>query len=163
MRQMGLLLVIFGCLPSGMPDQAGATAYECQGRAGSSIFTDDPTGLPGCRLLSTISTPASPEEAATPGPISPDSEKSPAEDPPVVGLDLPAETADSEAVPEPADPGADPPLKRDPEYGPPGTVVAPSAQTCARGVNRLNPFGGGPCDPAGASAPIRAPLEGASR
>jgi hypothetical protein len=158
MRQVALLLVV-GLVGVRMPGQAGATAYECQGHGGSSVFTDNPTGLPGCQLLSTAPAPASPDDPTFFPPTPSGGSTDVAEDPPVLGLDLPAEAAGAGDLPDRTSLRPDRAAGHDPENAPPGTVVAPSAQTCARGMNRLNPFGGGPCDPAASYAPMRAPSE----
>jgi hypothetical protein len=150
--RMSVTLAGLGLFMLFAPGLAGARAYECRDQDGTRVFTDDPTGWQGCTALKLNAQPGPPPE------------QSPKE------MDIregalstrPRVPALSSVPPPPADgvgPKADAPFAPDPEYGPTSKILTPSSDTCAQGINRLNPFGAGPCGPSTSPAPTAVPYE----
>ena len=154
MRQIGILPLAIGLLAAWTPDQVGASAYECHGPTGASVFTDDPTGFQDCHALTVERSQLPPADSAPAGGTSDSREAQP-----LGGLGLANESFPLEPSPDEPEPRPEQPASHDPEYSPAPRIVAPSGQTCARGMNRLNPFGGGPCASSGSPAPIPVPRE----
>ena len=135
------------------PPSVNAKVYECQDQAGDRVYTDDPRAFVNCHALAIDSAPPTPQPAR------------PSEQPPPPSKEALGKTPDqSPAVVQPAPPDSavsrpDPALTPDPEYAPLPRVVQPQTQTCAKDINRLNPFGSAPCQPSPGSAPMSVPYE----
>ena len=155
MRQIGLILLAIGLLAARAPDQVGAAAYECHDPTGAEVFTDDPTGFEDCHALAMERSQLPP---ADPAPAGETSDSREAQSLGSVGVP-PSESLPPDPSPDQPTPQPEQPAGRDPEYAPAPRVVAPSGQTCAKGMNRLNPFGGGPCASSASPAPIPVPRE----
>jgi len=149
-RNLNSFLLAF-CLSQCLPPSVTAKVYECQDGAGDPVYTDDPQSFVNCRVLA-IESEQAPRKPARPSePSAPKEEpgKAPEQSPPVI------QTVPSDPALSRQDSGSPP----DPEYAPLPRVVQPQTQTCAKGINRLNPFGSAPCQPGPGSAPLSVPYE----
>ena len=129
-----------------------ANVYECTGPGGDRVFTDDPQSFVNCTQLAIETVPKPPKDPHN-------SERpSPVKEPPS-GLASPGAAVEESRSPDPSPPRSDPTSPTDPEYAPLPRVVTPDTQTCAKGINRLNPFGSAPCQPRAGSPPVSVPYE----
>ena len=147
MRGLTLLL----CAMLG-PVSAMAGAYECLGPSGDRIFTDDPQSFANCTPLDIGKgdAPKKPFPSAT--------NPSPKTVPKFLPEPVPSADDKPSSSPD-ASRSSDLLYQPDPEYAPLPRVVAPETQTCAKDINRLNPFGSAPCQPRAGSPPVAVPYE----